>query len=246
MTKGIRALNWIFTIIAVAALLIAMAAVWAVLNAEEGQAPKVLGVSVLRVITESMDPTIPVGSVIVAVETEPEKIQAGDIITFYSPDPALGGAINTHRVVETYYDNTNGYYYSTMGDAADFPDPHTVTADRIIGKVAIHSLALGTVLGFAAERWGFLLLILIPLAILVIVNLREVIRLVKQQSLMTDDEIAELLEYSKEDAEALAEEMQKLEELKEKLRAMEQTEEVKKELADLNELEEKLRNYEKK
>ena len=37
-------------------------------------------------------------SLIVVKKEAPSAIQEGDIISFYSSDPALDGAVNTHRV----------------------------------------------------------------------------------------------------------------------------------------------------
>lgn len=45
-------------------------------------------------------------------KTAPAEIREGDVISFYSLDPALDGAVNTHRVVSVEKEG-DGYIYQT-------------------------------------------------------------------------------------------------------------------------------------
>ena len=60
-------------------------------------APLILGYHPVVVLSGSMEPAFPVGSIIYYKETPCDKIQAGEIITFHAGD---GGSLVTHRVVE--------------------------------------------------------------------------------------------------------------------------------------------------
>ena len=66
-----------------------------------GKVPSLFGYSVVRIVTPSMDPKIPVGSFVLIKKAVPEEIEVGDIITFYTddPDPQIAGKTITHRVL---------------------------------------------------------------------------------------------------------------------------------------------------
>lgn len=93
--------KFLYTLINTVSLLIIVAAVAVlvlVLFTPSGRAPQVLGYTMLRVTTGSMEPTYAIDTLIVVKKEAPSAIQEGDIISFYSSDPALDGAVNTHRV----------------------------------------------------------------------------------------------------------------------------------------------------
>ena len=56
------------------------------------------------------------------------------MISFYSSDPALSGAVNTHRVVSIEADGNN-YRYITKGDANNVVDRYGVDSRDLLGKV---------------------------------------------------------------------------------------------------------------
>ena len=97
--------------------------------------PVILGYTELAVLTGSMQPTIPVGSLIYVKEVEPSTLQVGDVVTYQLE----GDTMVTHRVVET---NPNEGYVITQGDANEDPDGQ-ITFDRIVGKMDFHLPYLG-------------------------------------------------------------------------------------------------------
>lgn len=97
--------------------------------------PIILGYTELAVLTGSMEPTIPVGSLIYVQETDPATLETGDVITYRLE----GDTMVTHRVVET---NPDEGYVITQGDANADPDGQ-ITFDRIVGKMDFHLPYLG-------------------------------------------------------------------------------------------------------
>lgn len=88
--------------------------------------PRVLGMKTFAVLSGSMEPEIPVGSIVVTKDIEPEKITAGQIIT-YSLD---GDTMVTHRVVK----NDKIKKQLTMkGDANMVEDGEPISYDRVVG-----------------------------------------------------------------------------------------------------------------
>lgn len=97
---------------------------------------RVVGITPYAVLSGSMEPAFPVGSMIYVKAVDPSEVQVGDAITFYLAEDTIA----THRVIEV-----TGEGFHTKGDANDTPDAGTVTPDRLIGKAL-----------FCIPKFGFL------------------------------------------------------------------------------------------
>jgi signal peptidase len=76
----------------------------------------------MTVLTGSMRPTIPEGSIVLAVPTAAADVRSGDVITFHIP--VDDRRVVTHRVVEVL-EGGEQPVIRTRGDANDAPDPWT-------------------------------------------------------------------------------------------------------------------------
>lgn len=171
-------LKWLSYLINTLAFLLIAASLFvllAVVLTPAGQVPQVFGYSVLRVMTGSMEPEIPVESMLLVKKTDPQTLEVGDIISFFSPDPELGGAVNTHRIVRIETPHTN-LRFVTRGDANVLEDPQTVAAAQVVGKVILISPLLGRIINTISQPLVFGLIILVPLAIMMICNLVSALR----------------------------------------------------------------------
>lgn len=173
-------------------ILLAVFVLLSVLLTERGQVPQVLGYSAFRVLTGSMEPQIREQDLILVRRTEPESVQVGDVITFYSADPALGGAVNTHRVTAISQD-AHGVSFTTKGDANLIEDRYAVRETDLIGVVVWRSMLLGRLTGLVSNPLVFLPLVFLPLAAILIVNLLRTVRLAKQAVLEEEAEALRLL-----------------------------------------------------
>lgn len=89
--------------------------------------PKVMGYEEMAVLTGSMEPEYPVGSLIYVKEKDPETLQVGDVITYrLSEDTVV-----THRIVEI---DAQAQTVTTKGDANESNDGQPVAFDLIVGK----------------------------------------------------------------------------------------------------------------
>ena len=111
-------------------------------------APLILGYHPVVVLSGSMEPAFPVGSIIYYKETPCDKIQAGEIITFHAGD---GGSLVTHRVVEN---NTLMGQFVTKGDANEKADVNPVSYEEFIGKLALSIPWLGRLAQFFTSTGG--------------------------------------------------------------------------------------------
>lgn len=108
-----------------------------------------------NVITGSMSPAVPVGSVIVVDAQKDDFYEIGDIITF-----SCEGEYITHRITDVKCDEHS--YYLTRGDANSRPDGYWTCDCDIIGKV-IYVVPAGVLL---ILQYCGMLLVLSALALL--------------------------------------------------------------------------------
>ncbi len=105
--------------------------------------PKLAGYSGYVVVSGSMEPEIPVGSLVFSHEIDPATLQLGDVIVFI--DPARSATPITHRVIIN--DALSGTII-TKGDANEVEDANPALYDNVLGKVVIHIPRVG----FAAAK----------------------------------------------------------------------------------------------
>lgn len=139
--KGRSPLGWVFTVLGVIIIMITLAV--ATLLA----APSFMGWQQMTVLTGSMEPEIPTGSMVYVEEVDPKELQEGDVITFTQAD----GSVVTHRVVRN---RTLQGDIVTKGDANAEEDVASVPYARVIGKVAMTLPMAGDVLGYVSSDVG--------------------------------------------------------------------------------------------
>lgn len=94
--------------------------------------PRVTDSVALTVLSGSMAPAIPAGSVVVVREVPPSELAVGDVVTFQTQ--AGVDSYVTHRVVEVI-DDTLVPYLVTQGDANEAVDVDPVPVDAVRGRV---------------------------------------------------------------------------------------------------------------
>lgn len=101
--------------------------------------PKLLGYQVYDVVSGSMDPAIPVHSVVLVQPAAPEELQPGEIVAYRS-----GNSVVIHRLVENHI--VEGELV-TKGDANAEPDPLKVEYAGVLGTVTAHIPFIGIYAG---------------------------------------------------------------------------------------------------
>ena len=99
--------------------------------------PKVFGLNVYYVETQSMSPTINVGDSVFVKATSFEEISQNDVITFKNE---TGTKFCTHRVIEV---NEKGKSFVTKGDHNSVRDPFETEYKYVVGKVVFKLPAVG-------------------------------------------------------------------------------------------------------
>ncbi len=123
--------------------------------------PKIFGVQFFAVKSGSMEPDLPVYSLVVVVPTEYEDIKIGDDISFVR-DKQL--TVVTHRVIEK---NDAEEELTTQGIANNVPDSPTIY-ENVIGVVRFHLPFVGYIFKCIDTLQGKIIAITIILALLII------------------------------------------------------------------------------
>ena len=111
--------------------------------------PHLLGYSQYVVVSGSMEPAIPVGSIVMSKPVEPAELEVGGVIVFYT-EKHIDTPV-THRVVENRIDERE---VITKGDANSSNDLSPVFYENIEGKVLHHIPRIGFVVGLFGTTLG--------------------------------------------------------------------------------------------
>lgn len=114
--------------------------------------PQLSGYQAFHIISGSMEPEIPIGSIVYVKPVAPGDVQTDDIIAFHSGDSVI-----THRVVTNH--KIEGEF-TTMGDANGVEDESRVDYEALIGKVERHYPYLGEFLLVYSSNVGKFYIIL--------------------------------------------------------------------------------------
>lgn len=95
--------------------------------------PVIAGATPLTVLTRSMEPTLPPGTLVVVEPTPIDTIEIGDVLT-YQIESGKADVVS-HRVVEVRSESTGGRTFITKGDNNDAADPEPVIEAQIKGTV---------------------------------------------------------------------------------------------------------------
>ena len=196
-----KILGKIFNVICVLIIVFALFILFCVVTTPAGQQPNAFGYYLFRVLTGSMEPEIPTDSIVLVRECDASEVVTGDVISFYSPDPELGGAVNTHRVVAVAIDGDD-FMFTTAGDNNTAIDKYPVNGKSVIGKVVWVSHFIGTIVHLLQNPIVFGAAILIPLSVILIINISGMVKATKD---IEREEIEKALEEArKKKAEAEA------------------------------------------
>lgn len=156
MKKTTKAGTLIINVISLLLMLLILVAALSLFVAKLQNKPVfVFGRATVWILTNSMEETIPAGSYILIERVSAAEVEAGDVIMFYSDDPALHGALNTHRVVSVVGDHAA---FVTKGDHNPISDTVPAAGDKVVGRY-VRNMPLFTLVGrLFRSVWGLVIL----------------------------------------------------------------------------------------
>lgn len=177
VSRGKQSLNTVINVILVVAIIIAAFCTYTSYVSTSGNGvPNIFGVRIMSIQTESMYPTLKPGDMIfdTAVK-DTSKLEIGDVITYWT---VIDGerVLNTHRISQIY--DGGGYLiFETKGDNNTVADSLTVHESEIIGQWKGAKIGgLGKVFDYLQTSTGFLIVVVIPVALFFIFHLIQFFR----------------------------------------------------------------------
>ena len=164
--------------------------------------------------TQSMEPTIKAGDVVIGKEVDFNTLKEGDIITYWTTVDEQK-ILNTHRITKVISNGKGSVpSFKTKGDNNQIEDEYTVAAADIVAKYNSKISGLGKAVDFLETQKGFFICIVLPLILFFLYQLYHFIKVivtVKQENagLSKEDEeelkkkaVEEYLAKQKEEQEA--------------------------------------------
>ncbi|MBO5258962.1 MAG: signal peptidase I [Agathobacter sp.] len=123
--------------------------------------PKLFGIQLYEVKTESMEPEYPVGSVVYVRSASFDEISVGDVVTYsLGTDTDL---VMTHRVIEI---DQEKQCFITKGDANAVEDADPVSFSRVIGKPVCCIEKIAVISNFINSAFGIKVIVSIFVLVL--------------------------------------------------------------------------------
>lgn len=125
--------------------------------------PAALGYHRYVIDGQSMEPTIPYGSVVYNQTVPVDDLAVGDVITFTPPPEYNVSQPVTHRIISIEKNDAGQRVYHTQGDNNSSPDPWAFTLDQSTqSRVSFHIPYIGYVYIALSVWWVRFLAIVLP------------------------------------------------------------------------------------
>lgn len=95
--------------------------------------PAATGSTPMTVLTSSMEPTYPPGTLVIVQPLDPQDVRIGDAITYQIESGR--DAVVTHRVIAVTSSSDGSVTWTTQGDNNAVPDAAEVIPEQLRGKV---------------------------------------------------------------------------------------------------------------
>ena len=151
-----------------------------VLTRMMGDVPSAFGYSAFLIASPSMSPYLKTGDLIISKEyAEGDSLEVGDIITYNGSEGELSGKRITHEIIALKEAEDGSLLITTKGRANPAADPEITEADVV--AVMVHkAVVLGFVYRLISTVPGFLILFVAPTVSLVIDEIRNIKKLLKE------------------------------------------------------------------
>ncbi len=157
----------------------------------KNEVPSIGGVFPMIVLTDSMDPEISSGDLIICHTIDAAQVKKGDIICFYNPE-GNGSSTVTHRVIKVGHDKSGQPTWKTKGDANNVADNFTVKSSDLVGIYQKRIPGLGNAAMFMQTTQGLIICVICPIILLVAYDVIRRRKYEKAKQKDTDALLAEL------------------------------------------------------
>ncbi|MBO5223451.1 MAG: signal peptidase I [Clostridia bacterium] len=132
---------------------------------------KLFGLQPYTIVSGSMEPNYPVGSIVYVTKVNANDLRKGDVITFR----VAGDTIVTHRIEDVVTDDPSSVMFRTKGDNNNTADGALVAPSSIIGKVQFHIPLIGYIAAFLQSKAGRFTSIAIIFVLIALIILPDIL-----------------------------------------------------------------------
>ena len=201
---------WIVVIIAAAMMIFTVISVNTFNRADRD----IFGFKAFIVLSDSMSKTdFEAGDLVLIKETDPTKLEAGDIITYRSQNSHNYGENVTHKIRSRTVTPEGEPGFITYGTTTDTDDEAIVTYPYIQGKYVMALPNVGTFFTFLRTPQGYVLFILLPFLMLIIyqgLNCVKAFRSYKSEQLQQLQKEKEAIAAERRRSEAMMRQLQQM------------------------------------
>lgn len=140
----------------------------------------ILGYRIFTVASGSMEPAYKVGDVILVKDTDPSKLQVGDVITYLGNQSSVSGMLITHRIIKIEQKTDGTLAYTIKGDANQMEDP-IIDSSQIYGKVVTKLSFFTVISNIIHNQFGFFFLVFIPIVLFIFLEVADTIMDIKEE-----------------------------------------------------------------
>ena len=131
------------------------------------EVPDFGGLFPMIVLTESMYPDIKSGDLIFCLTTTVDKVEVGDVITFFDP-AGNDGSVVTHKVIEKITEDDGSISFRTKGINNNTEDRLPVDEEHLIGRyTGVRVPGAGKIALFMQSTYGLIVCVFVPFALIV-------------------------------------------------------------------------------
>ncbi len=120
------------------------------------------------------------GDLIITKQVDPDTLQVGDIIAFFSPDPDSYGEVFTHKIRHKVTNSAGEAAFITYGTTTGMDDAYSVPHSRVIGQYQKALPGVGKFFAFMKTVPGYICCIFVPFLLLIVFQGLQSIRLFRQ------------------------------------------------------------------
>ena len=144
-----------------------------------GGVPSLFGYQMYVIVSPSMSPEINVGDVIISEKYEDQELEVGDVVQYVGKGGKIDGKIITHEIISIDGEGSDETIV-TKGVANPEPDPPIKRSD-IISVMKYKTIILGPLYSIFSSTAGFVLLVMLPLATMIVFEVVNLIREIKKE-----------------------------------------------------------------
>ena len=145
----------------------------------------IFGIHVNVIATGSMEPEIKVGDVIISKSYKGQTLDIGDVVSYVSRSGEMTGKLITHEIIDIQ-ENADGLVITTKGIAAQLADDPISDKD-IVSVMLYNSKVIGFIYGIVTTPIGFVVIVILPLALTVFFEARSFVKQCKTKEKATDN-----------------------------------------------------------